>query len=162
MYDRARAAGLRVTAHAGEDGPAQHVRDSIELLGCGRIDHGYHVVDDPELMALCRDRGIVFTVCPTTTLSTTIWRDIASPDHAIRRMVEAGLKVMINTDDSGLFRTTLDNEYALVMRNMGFDRRTMRDIVLNGIEASWLDEDTKRAWTREWGREIDEIIAGRA
>ena len=160
MYDRARAAGLRVTAHAGEDGPADNVRHSLKVLHCERIDHGYHVIDDPGLMAEACASGICFTCCPTTTLNTTVWRDLASPDHAIRRMVEGGLTVMLNTDDPGLFRTTLNQEYTLVMSHMDFSRETMRELTLNGLKGSWLDETTKRDWTKQWRGEIDALIAG--
>jgi adenosine deaminase len=141
MYERARAEGLRVTAHAGEDGPAEYVRDTVDLLGCRRIDHGYHIVDDPELVARCRDLDVLFTVCPTTTLSTTIWRDLSARDHAIRRMIEAGLRVTIATDDPGLFMTELNREYGLVAENFGLSDAKLREIALNGATHSWLSND---------------------
>jgi adenosine deaminase len=114
VYRRAKNAGLRVTAHAGENGPSGNVGDSLDLLGCDRIDHGYHVVDEPALVNTCRERGVFFTVCPTTTTYTTTFRDLASPDHAIQRMFKAGLNIVINTDDPALFRTDLNTEYTLV------------------------------------------------
>jgi adenosine deaminase len=159
LYRRARAAGLRVTAHAGEDGPAAHVRESIDILGCRRIDHGYHVVDDPALVAACRAAGIVFTVCPTTTTHTTIWRDLAAPDHAIRRMLEAGLDIMVNTDDPGLFRTDLNREYRLLATNFGLSRRALGTLALAGLRAAWLDEDVKTARLAAWSAEIDALLA---
>ena len=79
VYRRARNRGLRVTAHAGENGPSEHVGASLDVLACDRIDHGYHVVDDPALVAACRERGVFFTVCPTTTTYTPTFRDLASP-----------------------------------------------------------------------------------
>jgi adenosine deaminase len=159
MYARARAAGLGVTAHAGEDGPADYVRDTVGLLGCTRIDHGYHVVDDGDLVARCREQGIVFTVCPTTTTYTTIWRDLASPDHAIRRMMEAGLTVMVNTDDPGLFRTDLNQEYGLLARHFGLTRPQLKALSLASMRASWLDETAKAAYLADWDKEIDALLA---
>jgi len=140
LFAAARAAGLQVTAHAGEDGPASYVRDAIDLLGCRRIDHGYHVVDDPALMQRCRELGVLFTVCPTTTLHTTIWRDLHAPDHAIRRMIEAGLRVTINTDDPGLFATTLNREYMLAADAFGLSESTLADIAANGLRYCWSPE----------------------
>jgi adenosine deaminase len=137
LFAAARAEGLKVTAHAGEDGPASYVRDAIELLGCRRIDHGYHVVDDPALMQRCRELDVLFTVCPTTTLHTTIWRDLHSPEHAIRRMIEAGLRVTINTDDPGLFATTLNREYTLAAEAFGLSEDTLADIAANGFSHCW-------------------------
>lgn len=158
-WERARKAGLEVTAHAGEDGPAAYVRDSMERLGCRRIDHGYHVVDDPDLVALCRARGLAFTVCPTTTLHTTIWRRLDDPDHAIRRMIEAGLEVMINTDDPGLFGTDLNREYRLVAEAFGLSRRALADLALAGLRASWLPDAEKRARLELWSADIAPLLA---
>jgi adenosine deaminase len=158
MYERARGAGLQVTAHAGESGPAENVADSIDLLGVRRIDHGYHVVDDPELVERCRQAGIVFTCCPSTTLATTVWRDLASPDHAIRRMIDVGLDVTIHSDDPPMFATTLDREYALVTENFGLSPQALKKIALAGLAAAWLDEEIKQAWMSDWSAEIDGLI----
>jgi adenosine deaminase len=158
VYARARAAGLKATAHAGESGPADNIRDSIGMLGCERIDHGYHIVDDPALVASCRTSAIGFTCCPSTTAYTTIFRDLASPDHPIPRMIAAGLNVVINTDDPGLFRTDLNNEYLLVGETMGVAPAKLAEIALNGIRASWLDEDTKTRMLADWSAEIAPLL----
>ena len=155
VYQRARNAGLHLTAHAAENGPSEHVEASLDLLGCERIDHGYHIVDDPALVDTCRKRGVFFTVCPTTTTYTTTFRDLGSPEHAIRRMFNHGLNLVINTDDPALFRTDLNNEYLLVARHMGCTPQQLSEIALNGLRASWLDETTKRAWIADWRAEID-------
>jgi adenosine deaminase len=137
LYAEARRNGLQVTAHAGEDGPAEYVRDAVDLLGCRRIDHGYHVVDDPALLERCRELDVLFTVCPTTTLHTTPWRDLRAPDHAIRRMIESGLRVMINTDDPGLFETTLNREYEMLADAFGLSAATLTQIAANGFSHNW-------------------------
>jgi len=137
LFAEARRNGLQVTTHAGEDGPAEYVRDAVELLGCRRIDHGYHIVDDPTLVERCRELDVLFTVCPTTTLHTTPWRDLSAPDHAIRRMIEAGLRVTINTDDPGLFGTTLNREYQLLADGFGLSTDTLAQIAANGFSHNW-------------------------
>jgi adenosine deaminase len=158
VYKRAKNAGLHLTAHAGENGPSENVSVSLDTLGCERIDHGYHVVDDPALVAACRDRGAIFTVCPTTTTHTTTYRDLSSPDHAIRRMSDAGLRLVINTDDPALFRTDLAKEYVLASQKLGFTPKQLGEIALNGLRGSWLDEVTKRKWISEWSAEIDLLL----
>jgi adenosine deaminase len=162
VYRRAKNAGLHATAHAGENGPSENVAASLDLLGCERIDHGYHVVDDPALVAACRERGTIFTVCPTTTTHTTTFRDLASPDHAIRRMSQAGLQLVINTDDPALFRTDLATEYRLGTEKLGFTPAQLGVISLNGLRGSWLDETTKRRWISEWSAEINRLLADSA
>ena len=91
--------GLHKTSHEGEVGPASNVVNSIDVLGCERVDHGYHIVDDIEHMERFAEEQILFTVCPVTTTVTTRWRDLDAEDHAIRLMADAGLKIMINSDD---------------------------------------------------------------
>ena len=157
IYRRAKNAGLHVTAHAGENGPSANVEAALDLLGCERIDHGYHVVDDPALANACRERGVFFTVCPTTTTHTTTFRDLSSPGHAIRRMLNANLNIVINTDDPALFHTDLVSEYLLVARHMGCTPRQLGEISLNGLRASWLDDATKRSWIAEWSAEINRL-----
>lgn len=158
MYARARASGLNVTAHAGESGPAANVRGSIDLLKVSRIDHGYHVVDDAALVAECRESGICFTCCPSTTLYTTDWRDLSSPDHAIRAMIAAGLNVTIHSDDPTMFATTLDKEYLLVAENFALSPQTLKAMAMASLAASWLDDATKQAWSADWSAEIDRLI----
>jgi adenosine deaminase len=162
VYRRAKNAGLHLTAHAGENGPSENVSASLDALGCERIDHGYHVVDDLALVAACRERGTIFTVCPTTTTHTTTFRDLASPEHAIRLMSAAGLQLVINTDDPALFQTDLAKEYLLASRKLGFSPSQLGEIALNGLRGSWLDDVTKRRWISEWGAEINRLLANAA
>lgn len=159
LFARARANGLHVTAHAGESGPAEFVRGSIDALGVARIDHGYHVVDDEALMVRCRDEGVLFTVCPSTSAVTSPWHDLASPDHAIRRMKEFGLKLMLNSDDPPMFFTDLDTEYRKAAHHLGFTPADIRRTILDAIDGSWLDAPTKQLWSSQWADEIDALIA---
>ncbi len=157
LYDRARAAGLRLTAHAGESGPAANVRDSIDILEVDRIDHGYHVVDDPELVSRCRVLGIPFTCCPSTSGVTSPWKDLSAPDHAIRQMIEAGLNVSLHSDDPPMFATDLANEYVRCATEMRLSPAQLKQVALNGVRSTWLDEGTKRDWVAAWGAEIDDL-----
>ena len=159
MYARARAAGLHVTAHAGESGPAENVRDSLDILKVERIDHGYHVVDDTALVARCRDEGVHFTCCPSTSGVTSPWKVLSAPDHAIRQMVKAGLNVSIHSDDPPMFGTDLANEYARIATEMQLSPQEIKECALNSIRGSWLDESTKREWLPAWSAEIDALAA---
>ena len=158
-YRAAADHGLHRTSHAGEVGPADNVRAAIDLLDCERIDHGYHVIDDPELTARCVESQIPFTVCPTTTGYTTVWRDLSAEDHAIRQMAEAGLKLMVNSDDPAMFVSDLGNEYVRLHREMGLGLDTLKEMALNGIDASWIDDAAKAAWRAEWSAGIDALYA---
>lgn len=159
LFLAARRAGLFTTAHAGETAPATYVGDTVDVLHVDRIDHGYHVVDDPALLQRIRQRGLFMTVCPTTTTVTTSWRDLSSPSHAIRTMIDEGLNVTVNSDDPGLFRTTLANEYARLMSDMGLSPRQLSDLALAGLHAAWLDESVKKAWAAAWTTEVDVLLS---
>ncbi|MBR0555142.1 hypothetical protein J5J10_05550 [Ciceribacter sp. L1K23] len=135
------------------------MRGSIDALKVRRIDHGYHIVDDPALMQRCKDEGILFTVCPSTSAVTSPWHDLSAPDHAIRRMKDFGLKVMINSDDPPMFFTDLGKEYEKAAHQLGFTPADIRRSTIDAIEGSWLDDTTKRRYAAEWGAEIDGLIA---
>lgn len=158
-FNLARQNGLCLTAHAAEAGPAENVKKSLEILGCQRIDHGYRIVEDEEIMKACVEKGTVFTVCPTTSTITTHWHDLASDDHAIKLMVQAGLKVMINSDDPHMLGTDLGNEYLLLVEKMGFTLSEIKQFILNGVEAAWISDSQKQTWLQDWAIEIDDLIA---
>lgn len=160
VFARAKQAGLHLTAHAGESGPAEYIAGSLDALKVERIDHGYNIVNDPALVARCRDEGIAFTCCPSTTKYTTDWRDLADPQHPIRRMKEAGLAVTINSDDPPMFATDLGREFELAHSDLGFSLQDIKTVILASLEASWLDEATKREWSSMWEQEIDQAISG--
>lgn len=155
----AESVGLHRTSHAGEVGPAANIRNGIETLGCERVDHGYNIVDDPELMAQCVDSQIPFTACPTTTTYTSSFRDLTAPDHAIRQMADAGLKITINSDDPAMFDVDLAGEFSTMHHTMGFTLDDLSGFALNGVDAAWVDESTKATWRQEWSAEIDAILA---
>jgi adenosine deaminase len=150
---------LHRTSHAGEVGPATNIANGIELLDCERVDHGYNIVDDPELLAKCRESQIPFTVCPSTTTHTTNFRDLSDPDHAIRKMADAGLFLMVNSDDPPVFDTDLTNEFLLLHDLAGFSLEELGEFAKNSIDTAWVDDSTKRQWHAEWDPEIDRIIA---
>lgn len=155
-YRLAETNGLRLTCHAGEDGPAINVQTALDLLHCERIDHGYHVLEDDKIVQRCIEEGIVFTVCVSTTASAYGWQDLEK--HPIREMGRRGLKIMINSDDSGTANTDLGREYILMAEQMGFKPADFKQYVLNGIDGAWLDESTKRQWRQHWSLEIDDLM----
>ena len=96
-FRAAKAGGLRLTSHASEDAPPVNITTCLDLLGCERIDHGYHILSDPAVIQRCLDDDVHFTVCPTSTAVVYGWPDLTS--HPIIGMVDAGLKCMLNSDD---------------------------------------------------------------
>lgn len=117
LFEEARQGGLRITIHAGEWSGAENVRQAIEDLGADRIGHGIRVLEDPRVVALARERGTPFEVCVTSNLHSGVVDDITN--HPIKRMIESGLNVTINTDDPSISRINLSSEYQTVHKDLG-------------------------------------------
>jgi adenosine deaminase len=146
-YQAARAAGLRLTAHQGENSPPAAIAACLDTLGVERIDHGLSVLDDPALTARMAADGIPLTVCPTSNIVIANAFDRLE-DHPYARMREMGLLATLNTDDPALTDLNLSSEYASVARAFGWDWDQMVQIALDGVEACWLADADKAVLRR--------------
>lgn len=154
VFAAARKKGLRVVAHAGEEGPASNVADSLDLLGAERIDHGVRSMEDPALVErLVRDR-VCLTVCPLSNVRLRLFDRIE--DHPLKRMLDAGLAVTVNSDDPAYFGGYLTENFLAVTRGLGLDSGDVRALALNAIEGSWLDDEGKAKLRSE----LDETFDG--
>jgi adenosine deaminase len=158
-YRAARRAGLKTTAHAGEFGlDWTNIETAVELLEVDRIDHGYTVIDNPDLARRCAERGIVFTVVPTNTYYLrTLKPERWALDHPIRRMPSMGIRIHPNTDDPTLHRVTPTGAWHMMMKDFGFGLDDLREFLLNGLDGAWVDETTRRRWRQEWVAEFDAL-----
>ena len=130
VYRFARSAGLRLTAHAGESAGPGSVWEALEI-GAERIGHGIRSVEDPALVQHLRDHAIPLEISITSNLATGVVP--ALDRHPLRRLYDAGVPVTLNTDDPGMFRTTLTREYELAARQFGFGAEEMRGIAANAF-----------------------------
>ena len=160
-YRRARDAGLRVTAHAGENGtPWRNVATVIDVLRVERVEHGYTIIDSPELVRRCVASGIVFTVVPTNsfylrTLPDERW----ARDHPIRAMGRLGLRLHPNTDNPILHQVTPTDAWHMMMRDFGFGLDDVRGFMLNGLDAAWIDDGLRTRWRGDWAADFDALRA---
>ncbi len=151
-YRLARQHGLKTTAHAGEFGlPAAHVATALDVLQVDRIDHGYTVVQAPDLLARCVARGVVFTVVP----SNSYYRRNLAPerwaqDHPIGAMLRAGLAIHPNTDDPTLHHIDPTGAWTMMVEHFGAQRADIEHMLANGLRAAWIDEDLRRQWQAQW------------
>jgi adenosine deaminase len=152
----AKSGGLRLTSHACEDAPAQNITTCLDVLGCERIDHGYHILGDESVVQRCRDEGIFFTVCPTAT-AVCYFDPNDYTTHPIRGMVDKGLKVMINSDDPPMFHTDIGTEYVKMVNAAGWGKDKVREFSLNGVEGSWMDDGEKRRLRGEFEQELGRL-----
>ncbi|MCU1375073.1 MAG: adenosine deaminase, partial [Actinomycetia bacterium] len=151
-YQLAGKAGLRLTSHASEDASPVNITACLDVLGCERIDHGYHILSDEQVVERCRDEGIHFTCCPTSTAVVYGWPDLTA--HPIKGMIEAGLKVHLNSDDPTMFRTDIGKEYVDFIGQNEYPPELAKELVHNGVDATWLDDSDKAAMHKAFDAEI--------
>ena len=130
VFTFAKAAGLRLTAHAGETAGPESVWAALKL-GAERIGHGIAAARDPGLMGHLRDHGIPLEICITSNLVTGVVKRLE--DHPIRRLFDAGVPVVLNTDDPAMFGCTLVGEYQLAAKEFGFSLEELREVAENGF-----------------------------
>ena len=140
-FDQARAAGLRSVPHAGETTGPQTVWDALRDLGAERIGHGISAAEDPELLAYLAEHRIALEVCPTSNVRTRAVARIE--EHPLRRLIDAGVLVTINSDDPPMFGTTLNDEYAVAARLLDAGPDRLAALARDAVTASFLEPAEK-------------------
>ena len=143
VFRRARSAGLLAVAHAGEEGPPEYIREAINLLEVVRIDHGNACLLDDDLVADLVHRRMPLTVCPLSNVRLHVVDDIAA--HPLKRMLNRGLLVTVNSDDPAYFGGYVNDNYVAVAEALGLDRNDLVRLARHSFEASWLDGRAKAA-----------------
>jgi adenosine deaminase len=136
VFARARDAGFFLTAHAGEEGPAGYVWEALDVLGCTRIDHGNHSIDDASLVGRLAREQVPLTMCPLSNLRLRVVDDLAH--HPLRRLMDKGVLVTVNSDDPAYFGGYVNQNYVAISAALGLGRADIATIVRNGIKASLL------------------------
>jgi aminodeoxyfutalosine deaminase len=152
-FRRALDEGLHSVPHSGESTGPESVWDALRLLGAERIGHGTSSWQDPALLEHLAATGVALEVCPSSNIATRVVDTLA--DHPLRRFVDAGVTVTINSDDPPMFGTTLNREYEIAADLLGLDESGVADLARAAIRASFAPEDVK---TRVLG-EIDAYAA---
>ncbi len=139
LFALAKANGLMRVAHAGEEGPAEYVRDSLDLLDVFRVDHGIRAMEDPDLVARLVKDAIPLTVCP---LSNVRLKAVASiEEHPLKEMLEAGLNVCVNSDDPPYFGGYVDDNFRAVTEGLGLTRGQLAQLARNSVLSSVLPKE---------------------
>ncbi|MEV0727343.1 adenosine deaminase [Polymorphospora sp. NPDC050346] len=150
----ATANGVAFVPHAGEAVGPEGIWDCLEF-GPARIGHGIRAADDPDLLAVLRDRRIPLEVCPTSNLCTGTVRDLR--EHPLRRLWEAGVPVTVNTDDPSMFHTDLTDEHRLAVTHFGFSVAELAEMTLAGADSALLPEPDRHDLGRRLRAELAEF-----
>jgi adenosine deaminase len=144
VFERARREGLLAVAHAGEEGPPEYIYEALDILKVRRIDHGVRSELAPELVdRLARER-IPLTVCPLSNVKLKVFDRMES--HNLKRLLERGVCVTVNSDDPAYFGGYLLENFLAVERGLGLTPTQLTTLARNSIEASFLDPPVKQRW----------------
>jgi adenosine deaminase len=147
VFARARDAGLKVVAHAGEEGPPEYVWEALDLLKVDRIDHGNRSLEDEQLVEVLREGSIPLTVCPLSNLRLAVVKTLEA--HPLARMLAAGLKVTVNSDDPAYFGGYVNDNYLQVADAVSLTTDDIVTLARNSFEASFLPHERKREYDQE-------------
>ena len=154
VYAKARAAGFVTVAHAGEEGPSAYVSEALDVLKVSRIDHGVAAADDEGLLARLARERVPLTMCPLSNLELQVTPDLSR--HPLKRLLDAGVVVTVNSDDPAYFGGYLLDNYLAAERALGLSRDDLAQLARNSISASLLSPARKT----ELIEEIDLLVAG--
>jgi len=153
VFAKCRELGLRLVAHAGEEGPPAYVWSALDVLKVERIDHGVQSPKDPALVQRLAQDRIPLTVCPLSNLKLCVFPKLA--DHNLGALLDAGLVATVNSDDPAYFGGYMNDNFVQTFAATGLISRHAYQLARNSFEASFVDEATKAGWIRE----LDEVFA---
>lgn len=154
VWARLRAAGKVTKSHAGEFDGAGRVREALETLGVLRVQHGVRAIEDPAVVALAVERGATFDVCPISNIRLAVFPELAQ--HPLRRLMQAGVRCTVSTDDPLVFNNTVTDEYLALARELAFTKAELAQVAANGWAVADLPAAVREAQQHEIARLADE------
>jgi adenine deaminase len=144
VFKKAKEEGFKLVAHAGEEGPADYIWDSLNILNIDRLDHGNRCLDDEGLVKELVEKQIALTLCPLSNLKLKVVEDMGC--YPIVKMMDMGLLVTINSDDPAYFGGYLNRNYEVLADSLGLGEAELRSLAINSFKASFLSEEKKQAF----------------
>ncbi|MCE8021273.1 adenosine deaminase [Halomonas sp. MCCC 1A11036] len=138
VFQRARMLGIPRVAHAGEEGPAEYIREALDLLEVCRIDHGVRCLEDPALVERLRDEGVVLTVCPLSNVRLKVVERIE--EHPLPQLLEAGLRLTLNSDDPAYFGGGMLDNFMACHQAFGWSKETFVQLAGTAIESAFMSD----------------------
>jgi adenosine deaminase len=141
VFEQARSQGLVPVAHAGEEGPPEYIEEALDLLKVVRIDHGVRCEEKPALVERLRAQGVPLTVCPLSNVKLKVFRRLE--EHNLKRLLDAGLCVTVNSDDPAYFGGYVLDNYLACAAALGLTRAELAKLCANSVSASLLPSARK-------------------
>jgi adenine deaminase len=147
VFAIAKAQGLKLVAHAGEEGPPEYIWSALEQLEVARIDHGVRCSEDPKLVAHLATRRIPLTVCPLSNLKLRVFSTLA--EHNLGQLLEQGLCITLNSDDPAYFGGYLNQNFVETFAALPLNARDAWQLAANSFEASFVSAEQKSLWVQK-------------
>jgi adenine deaminase len=147
VFARCRELGLKVVAHAGEEGPPEYMWQAIDLLKVQRIDHGVACLQDPLLVAELAHTRLPLTVCPLSNLKLCVVKDLR--DHPLKKMLDAGLCVTVNSDDPAYFGGYMNANFIQTVQALDLSRDEVVTLARNSFEAAFVTPEQRLGWMQQ-------------
>lgn len=144
LFARCRELGLHIVAHAGEEGPPAYIEEALDILQVERIDHGVRAAESPALMERLAREQVPLTVCPLSNVKLCVFPRLA--DHNLKTLLEAGLKVTVNSDDPAYFGGYVGRNYLETAAALGLSRAQLKQLAKNSLEASFVPQAVLDPW----------------
>ena len=144
LFKKARNEGFLTVAHAGEEGPPEYISESINLLKVQRIDHGIQCLKDDKLVELLKKEQIPLTVCPLSNVKLCVFDKIEN--HNLKKMLNKGLRVMVNSDDPAYFGGYLNKNLIETQMALDLSFEEIKTLIINSFKSSFLDDVKKKEW----------------
>ncbi|RQN40977.1 adenosine deaminase [Paraburkholderia tropica] len=143
VFEKARAKGLKLVAHAGEEGPPAYIYEALDLLKVDRVDHGVRSIEDPALVTRLADTRVALTVCPLSNTKLCVFDDMTQ--HTLKQLLDQGVAVTVNSDDPAYFGGYVNENYSAIIDALKLDDREVYTILRNGFEASFVTPEERAA-----------------
>lgn len=147
VFAKAKQAGFKIVAHAGEEGPPEYIWQAIELLKVDRIDHGVRCDEDPKLMEYLADTGMPLTVCPLSNVRLCVYKEMS--EHNIFSLLEKNICVTVNSDDPTYFGGYLNDNFLALAEAFPMTQKQALQFAYNSFIASFVDQQKKQVWAQQ-------------
>ena len=144
LFEKAIKEGFLTVAHAGEEGPPEYIWDSLKLLKVKRIDHGVQCLKDSKLVDLLKKNQTPLTVCPLSNIKLCVFDRLEN--HNLKKMLDRGLRVMVNSDDPAYFGGYLNTNLVETSKALNLSLEDVKVLIKNSFKSSFLDENSKKNW----------------
>jgi adenosine deaminase len=147
VFKKAKEEGFKLVAHAGEEADVSYIFEALDLLDIQRIDHGVQSINSPKLMKRLKEKQIPLTVCPNSNIELKVFKTYK--EHNIKKLLDYGLNVTINSDDPAYFKGYLNQNFINLYENLDLSQEDIVKLVKNSFNSSFISDELKEQYLKE-------------